>query len=732
MARRIVHTWKALAAGALLSSFWCAGQERVVVTPRCEVLLPGQSCTFKARRAAQPPAAAAAAGWLWSLPDGGEGSLQEATGVFTAPAATQVLRIRVRAVPGSAPEAGQAGEATVTVLPNQPFGIIGQVLGHDWLEPYDTALPFLDLATGQRFPGRGPVVGSSRPELLRRLFSAIGLPVTLHWTPPPGVVAQMLSYWEGDQLVRLDVTDQWERRLTFRAPVRDCMVEALRPGASKGAGWTSHVYLFRVELRGLFPFAGNPAAVPGHEDGAGLSARFREAFDLKCSWQAGSYRYCVTDPASHGVRTVDLHGGVQTLCGEPGHPGHRDSPGLLRRLGTWILGLEPCRARFNRPTYLEKMWVAAAPNGGFWAFLVADSGNNVVRRVDPDGTVTTLAGVPRRPGHRDAKDPRAALFSDPRGLAVANEGRTYIADHGNQVIRCLDRHGVSTLAGKPGEAGDRDGTGEAARFQDLKGLMWVATNMPSGMLLILDGHALRQLRLADRKVTTLVGQVGQPGFRDVGAGDGEEALRQPCLRDPEGLRGVGDTLYLADTGNHAVRRMNQTLTELVTVLGDPSACEDRWGLPRDGVPGPLAPECAALESPTAILINEKGGIGDLLVASGGAVLDFRAGTFGRDQPVVAGLEAGEARAGQPVTIVCAVLAESSLGGWSVQRTYRYALDVVDPSGALAQRRRGEGSTLVPLVLQGSFSAAGTGILRLSVVTDQGMTAGAQTEVQVGD
>jgi sugar lactone lactonase YvrE len=105
----------------------------------------------------------------------------------------------------------------------------------------------------------------------------------------------------------------------------------------------------------------------------------------------------------------------------------------------------PARAaRFNGPRGL-----ALSSDGDLF---VADTGNHRIRRVQPDGTVSTLAGSER--GLLDGPG-STARFASPEGLGVDEEGNLYVADRGNRCIRRVKGDGtVTTLAGPPGVGGD--------------------------------------------------------------------------------------------------------------------------------------------------------------------------------------------------------------------------------------------------------------------------------------
>src|SRR5262249_15207472 len=101
-------------------------------------------------------------------------------------------------------------------------------------------------------------------------------------------------------------------------------------------------------------------------------------------------------------------------------------------------------ARFNRPS-----GVAADSLGNVY---VADTGNNTIRKTSADGVVTTLAGTPGVAGATDGKG-TDAQFTSTEGVAVDSDGTVYVADTGNRTIRRIAPDGtVSTLTGTGAQA----------------------------------------------------------------------------------------------------------------------------------------------------------------------------------------------------------------------------------------------------------------------------------------
>lgn len=228
--------------------------------------------------------------------------------------------------------------------------------------------------------------------------------------------------------------------------------------------------------------AGNTANA-GSIDGTGSAASF--GYPLAIVLDAvGNLE--VTD--QYVIRRVTPAGVVTTLAGV------QSSPGLVDGTGT--------AARFNF------MRGAATDTAG--NTYIADTGNNVIRKMTPAGVVTTFAGGGSpggsATGFADGTG-TAALFSAPAAVAIDGAGNLYVADYNNWAIRKITPAGVvSTLAGGgPTHGGFADGTGSAARFG---GTSELAVG-PGGSLYVLD-QAFSAIRVVSPGgvVTTLAAVPG--------------------------------------------------------------------------------------------------------------------------------------------------------------------------------------------------------------------------------
>jgi serine/threonine protein kinase, bacterial len=193
----------------------------------------------------------------------------------------------------------------------------------------------------------------------------------------------------------------------------------------------------------------------GAADGAASSASFYYPFGLAASTEGFVY---VADNSNETVRRVAADGTVLALAGS-GAMGFADGVGTA--------------AIFQSPygIALDSQEVA----------YVADANNQRIRKISPQGVVSTLAGSGTR-GWADGAA-IAASFDSPQGVAVDSQGNVYVADTGNNVIRKISTAGVvTTIAGDQTQIGGyADGVGSAAQFNfpfdiavDASGTLYVA------------------------------------------------------------------------------------------------------------------------------------------------------------------------------------------------------------------------------------------------------------------
>ncbi|MBI4661984.1 MAG: hypothetical protein HY735_24445, partial [Verrucomicrobia bacterium] len=199
-------------------------------------------------------------------------------------------------------------------------------------------------------------------------------------------------------------------------------------------------------------------------------------------------------------------------------------------------------ARLNSPTCVA---VDAAGN-----LLIADTQNHRIRKVTPVGLISTLAGTGSAAFNGDGGPGTSASFQSPQGLALDAAGNLYVADSQNHRVRKLAPDGrISTIAG----SGARGFGGDAgpAILANLNSPSRVAVDA-AGNLLIADTGNHRIRRVTPAGLITTIAGAGTFGY----SGDGGLATGAQ-LYSPGGvaLNAAGD-LFIADTQNHRIRKVS--------------------------------------------------------------------------------------------------------------------------------------------------------------------------------
>jgi sugar lactone lactonase YvrE len=222
----------------------------------------------------------------------------------------------------------------------------------------------------------------------------------------------------------------------------------------------------------------------GSTDGALASASFDSPSDVAIDAAGNLF---VADAFNHVVRMIPPAGVVSTLAGLAGVQGAVDGIGSS--------------ARFSYPRSLVA--------DGAGNIYVTDGENHTVRKITPDGSVSTIAGLAGQAGGADGQG-SAARFNRPGGIAIDGAGNIVVADNGNHAVRRIDSSGtVTTLAGMAGVAGSADGTGSAARLRFPHGVAVV-----QGAVYVADaGNGTVRKISSTGTVTTIAGVTGQHGVR---------------------------------------------------------------------------------------------------------------------------------------------------------------------------------------------------------------------------
>lgn len=295
--------------------------------------------------------------------------------------------------------------------------------------------------------------------------------------------------------------------------------------------------------------AGLAAGTVSSVDGTNSNARFSDPYPGAVDNAGNVY---VADSGNSTIRKLTRIGAdwvVQTIAGFPQFHGNSDGTNSA--------------ARFFFPYAL-----AADASGNLY---VADTFNSIIRKVTPEGTnwiVTTIAGLPGGgAGSADGTNSEAR-FNGPFGITTDTAGNVFVADTSNNKIRKLTPDGtnwvVTSIAGLAGfgNSGSADGTNNVARFKSPQGI----ARGSGGVLFVTDtdNNTLRKLTPQGTNwvVTTIAGLAGSFAHAD-----GTNSVAR--FAGPAGIAiDAAGNLYVSDRGNATVRKVTPSGTNwVVTTIG---------------------------------------------------------------------------------------------------------------------------------------------------------------------
>jgi streptogramin lyase len=332
-----------------------------------------------------------------------------------------------------------------------------------------------------------------------------------------------------------------------------------------------------------------PAADPGRIDSVAGTGERGYAGDNGPATQARLDQpfHCDLDPAgnlyiaeagNHCVRRLDRKTGILTTVAGSGKKGYTGDGGPA-----------------TQATLNEPYAVAVAANGDLF---IVDRLNAVVRKVEAKtGTITTAAGNGTKGYGGDGGPATAAMLREPNDCCLDGKGGLLIADVGDWRVRRLDlkTHTLATFAGTGRPTGKVDrsrlGDGGPATQAVVFGARAVCVDGRGNTYLCeREGNAVR--KVDTQGVITTVAGTGAKGY----GGDGGDAA-QATFNGPKALRcDRAGNVYVVDTENHAVRRIDARTNTLTTVAGG------RQGAGGDGGPA----DRAGLDRPHGCVVSPDG------------------------------------------------------------------------------------------------------------------------------
>ncbi|HWQ35479.1 MAG TPA: Ig-like domain-containing protein [Blastocatellia bacterium] len=280
----------------------------------------------------------------------------------------------------------------------------------------------------------------------------------------------------------------------------------------------------------------------GFDDESGTAALARLWNPEKVATDAAGNLY-LTDTGNHRIRKVAPNGVITTVAGS----------GSVGASGD---GGPATAASLNQPR-----GVAVDSAGNIY---IADSGNHRIRKVAPNGVITTVAGDGADDFSGDGGPATTAKLSSPYGVAVDGAGNVYIADTGNSRIRKINiTTGVISSLTNGGYGYSGDGGQAAAAKLSFPEAVFVDG---AGNVYLSDTGNYRIRRIgADGIITTIAG-TGTPGS----VGEGGKATSAQ-INQPSGLTvDAAGVIHFADRGNHRIRRIAADGT-ITTVVGTGTA-----------------------------------------------------------------------------------------------------------------------------------------------------------------
>ncbi len=349
----------------------------------------------------------------------------------------------------------------------------------------------------------------------------------------------------------------------------------------------------------IYTIAGNGRPGYSGDGGTAIQAQLFKPFDIALDEEENLY---IADSHNHRIRKIGIDGTITTVAGKgsPGFSGDGgpateaklfypnsvypdeegnlyiadsfnnrirkvDSSGIITTIaGTGWIGFSGDNGPATQATLFFPLRITGDANGNLY---FADSSNDVIRKIDTNGIITTVAGIGRSGYSGDGGVAKQARLKKPMGICLDGEGNLYIADTGNEVIRKVDTQGVITtivdefrLQNDHDEDDDEnsvaekvhDDHGRKEHLQFPTGIFVDALNN----LFIADSFNHRILKRDNQgKISRIAGNDEQD-FE----GDGDLAVLAQ-LHNPRGIAGDSEgNIYIADRNNNRVRMIGVNIS----------------------------------------------------------------------------------------------------------------------------------------------------------------------------
>ncbi len=291
------------------------------------------------------------------------------------------------------------------------------------------------------------------------------------------------------------------------------------------ADWGNNV-IRRIDPKGtITTYAGNGAQGYSGDNGAATSAELDNpnavAFD-----QSGNLY--ISDWGNNRIRKVSVRGVITTFAGSGSYDYTGDG---------------------GPATQAGLRWPTGVAVDGTGIVYFSDSNNNVVRKVDSSGTISTYAGNGGTAYAGDGGPAASAQFDAPGSLLADSKGNLYISDYNHHAVRKIDPSGIVTTVAGNGN-GDFSGDGGPASAAELKDPGEIAFDTIGNLFIADSGNnRIRQVSPLGR-ITTVAGN-GTDGY----SGDGALAT-SAALNVPNGIcTDASGNLFIADSSNNRVREV---------------------------------------------------------------------------------------------------------------------------------------------------------------------------------